>query len=345
MKSQIVPNKTPKLANSILKEYSPRQSIGVQGITAHPEFLSTDKYVLRTDIHAAFEHVTKELSDKYVFPKWIYPEEYSDIILSEYNQTFSRGVLIIGSSLSPRIFEDFMDAIGLPQINTIGTSKMYRYVDDIILFNTDKEAILSDFALLGNILTQFGFIFSTEKTQLIQPGEEYSFLGREFRAKTEHIAYPSFASDLPSVVYTDDASTERDGTLYLNKRYLKEFYTSTTLNGYISAINQEVATGKPLDVEYDQYLGHSRIYNFYLKNIKRVYESGITPDIRKAKTVLIALAVHLRYQAGKLTTPITEWLKELEIDIDCAKDARKNTPYHKTIRRLFKQEYAFRNPK
>lgn len=349
MKSRIIPEHGKKLAVPILRRKLPMPQMGVQAITAFPEFSCNDLYVIRTDVCSAFEQIMRESADLRVLPRWAtLSGDDRDIVISEYVAAFRNGHLTIGASIAPRIYEEYMCSYGISQENTTDSGvRIFRYVDDFVLFHTDERVLDEAFRNLAALLKSMGMLLSTEKTHKYRPGESFQFLGRTFRAQTQHIGQllPPYLPELPAIRIIDDASTERNGELLINAKYLHEFFPSATLNGYLlwAALEKQTATRSPY--KYNVYEGHSKIYTFYLKHIKGVYLSGGIPAKRDAMSLLIALLLHLRELAGSGAL-LQDFARQMGVNRDAiaeiSSDARKGTPYHALVKRLFKEEYRLR---
>lgn len=356
MHSTITPERGLKQAVKILRELSPRSQMGVQAITACPEFSDKELCVLRTDIRAAFEQVTRSVAEQLVWPKWNTGDaNTTKIIRDEFDSCFSSqepsGHLLIGSSLSPRIYEDYMDTLGWTQEGTYKGVKYYRYVDDFILFDKSPDRLTEAFRGLKAALSAKGFTLSENKTRLSRAGEPYSFLGRTFNSGTQsRIVAPIPYTQLPQICITEEASREIPGQIEINRKYLGEFYPSNTLNGYVVWAALEMDSGKPHRYpDYNPSLGHSRIYSFYLKNIKAKNLEGKTPEIKDSQKLLLALVIHLRELRQDTRTFVeaftdyTGMSPKDGFELLCT-DTKKGSPYHKTIKSLFKREYALRVP-
>lgn len=356
MHSVITPERGPKQAVKLLRGLSPRSQMGVQAIIAKPEFYDKTLCAMRTDIHAAFEQITRGAAERRVWPKWDTGNaETTKVIRDEFDSCFSskesNGHLLIGSSLSPRIYEDYMDALGLPQEGNYKGVKYYRYVDDFILFHKDPERLGDALNGLSEYLAAEGFSLSKEKTKFAPAGSVYSFLGRTFNSEEkERILNPISFTQFPQIRITEEASRETPGQTEINSKYLREFYQSNTLNGYVLWAALEQEAGEPFRyTDYNPNLGHSRIYSFYLKNIKGKNLSGGAPTVKDAQKLLLALVIHLRELRGD-KRPFAAAFEDYTghslqsgFESMCV-DTSKGSDYHKAIKSLFKREYALRVP-
>lgn len=348
MKSKIIPNKGKKLAIRILKENFPIKHLGVQAITAYPEFFDDTLYVIRSDISSAFESITEELANNKVLPRWksLNAEQY-EIVMSEYKAAFnSNKRLSVGPSISPRIYEEYMLANEIPQeMDFSNGTRLYRYVDDMILFNKDATELHKSFDYLEAKLNSMGMYLSGYKTECYSPSEAFNFLGRTFRFKGgERIIKPYFEG-FPTIRIVEGNSDVNGGELRVNAKYLNEFFPSAKLIGYLLWAAIETEGKKRKRYKYNIYEGHSKIYTFYLKHIKKVYLSGNVPDTSDAQALLIALLLHIReLEASDKVFP--DYVRTMGLDPnklrDISTDARKNTQYHSLIRKLFKKEYDLR---
>ena len=321
--------------------------MGVQAVTAFPEFSRCDLYVIRTDVSSAFEQITRKSADLRVLPRWAtLSGDDRDIVLSEYAAAFRNGRLTIGASIAPRIYEEYMCSYGITQENTTDSGvRIFRYVDDFVLFHADEAVLDEAFRDLVALLNSMGMSLSADKTHKYRPGESFQFLGRTFRTQQVERLLSPYLQELPAIRIIDDASTERNGELLINAKYLHEFFPSATLNGYLlwAALEKQTATRSPY--KYNVYEGHSKIYTFYLKHIKGVYLSGGIPAKRDAMSLLIALLLHLRELAGSGAL-LQDFARQMGVNMDAiaetSADARKGTPYHALVKRLFKEEYRLR---